>query len=291
ENVKRKSKLNDQIFRFIFGRKELEMVKPINLLVTQTGSLIVLDQGNQRVIAMDIETGKLKELKSLVDNSFPSLVGICQLGEDEILFTDSRVSRIFIQKLSDSPEIFNDTLILNQPTGIAYSRTTKQIWLAETSNHRLLVLDRSGRVVKHVGQRGTQNGEFNFPTFIWIDEEGIVYIVDTMNFRVQLFTPEGEFLSAFGKPGDATGYFARPKGIATDSFGHIYVVDALFHSVQVFDRDGNFLYHFGIQGKGKGEFWLPTGIFIDPNNHIYIADSYNARVQVFQLIPGEVNEK
>ena len=67
--------------------------------------------------------------------------------------------------------------------------------------------------------------EFNFPTFIWIDNKGIVYLVDTMNYRIQILDKTGNFIFSFGSIGDATGYFARPKGIATDSHGNIYVAD------------------------------------------------------------------
>jgi len=86
--------------------------------------------------------------------------------------------------------------------------------MGETGAHRISVLNRKGEIIKRTGSRGNGPGEFNFPTFIWIDKLGNAYVVDSMNFRIQIFNKNGEFVSAFGEIGDATGYFARPKGIA-----------------------------------------------------------------------------
>ena len=179
---------------------------------------------------------------------------------------------------------FGDSIALDQPTGIACNRTSGDVWVVETGAHQLLHFNSQGQLIARIGERGPGPGQFNFPTFIWIDQEGRIYLVDSMNSRIQLLDPAGAYLGSFGEPGDATGYMARPKGIATDSRGHIYVADALFHAVQIFDRQGNFLYSFGSQGQGTGEFWMPAGLYIDQQDHIYVADSYNGRVQMFELV-------
>jgi DNA-binding beta-propeller fold protein YncE len=124
---------------------------------------------------------------------------------------------------------------------------------------------------------------FNFPTHLWADAKGKLYVSDTLNYRVQVFA-NGEFLGAFGQQGDRPGYFAHSCGIATDSFGNIYVTDRQFENVQIFNPQGEILMAFGQEGTAPGQFWLPAGIFIDSRNRIYVADSFNKRIQIFELL-------
>jgi len=286
-NTERKSKsVLESIGDFIFGEKyQVRLTKPISILANNPDSFLVMDQANGVIFQILNNNSELPQFLKNSTTNFPSLVGICSLPNNVILFTDSRLNQIYIVNNNRKNfKSFNDTISLKQPTGIAFSKVTHELWVVETGAHRISVFNEQGIRIKTIGKRGNKQGEFNYPTFIWIDKEGNVYIVDSMNFRIQIFNKRGEFVSLFGQVGDATGYFARPKGIATDSFGNIYVVDALFHNVQIFDKFGKFLYYFGQQGRGPGEFWLPIGIFIDDKDFIYVADSYNSRVQIFQLV-------
>ena len=276
-------------FNKIFLGKNIPFLsKPVSVMAYDSNAFWILDQANNSIFHVEKGVGDIPHFISNSGYDLSSLVGICSLPDMKLLITDSHAQKIYkILPGEKEIQLLNDTLVLNQPTGIAYSKVKNEIWVAETSAHRVAVLNDKGELLKRVGSRGTAPGEFNFPTHIWIDQAGNVYIVDAMNFRVQVLNKDGEIISVFGEAGDATGYLSRPKGIATDSYGHIYIVDALFHVVQVFDIQGNFLYKFGNQGQGEGEFWLPSGIYIDDQNYIYIADSYNSRIQVFQLIYGE----
>lgn len=275
----------DRVGEFFFGQKQAVILsKPISVVAENPESYWVLDQGLGNLLKVQDGVG---EIPHPFKEKANSLVGICASSHNEIFFTDSRADKIFKMSL-DKDELteFNLSVALNQPTGIAFSPLNDELWVVETAAHRISVFNRQGILLRRIGKRGEDPGEFNFPTFIWIDKSGIVYIVDSMNFRIQIMNNDGKVISVFGQIGDATGYFSRPKGIATDSFGNIYVVDALFHAVQIFDKNGKFLYYFGRQGRKDGQFWMPTGIFIDDNDYIYIADSYNSRIQVFQLING-----
>ncbi len=273
----------DRISGWVFGQKPQLVTKPFNIVASDPRMYWILDQGTGGVLEVSDGKGELMKSMRKSNKEYSSLVGICLLPEGDMLCTDSRRNLVF-QISQDKLYHLFDSLSFNQPTGIAFSAKTDEIWIVETGAHRITVLDREGKVVKRIGGRGSGPGSFNYPTFIWIDKAGFVYIVDSMNFRVQILDQDGNYLSSFGKSGDATGNMARPKGVATDSKGNIYVADALFHVVQIFDREGNFLYSFGGQGQETSEFWMPSGIFIDEEDYIYVADSYNSRVQVFQLV-------
>lgn len=280
-----------KIGEFIMGRKDPVLAKPVSILAASPDTFWILDQANGSLYRVRDNTGEIPRLRDKKLRVTPSLVGISSFSEKKILYTDSRLNKVFLYNPEKNDiRVLNDSLILEQPTGIAWSDLSRQIWVLETAAHRVSILNEKGELVKRFGKRGSSKGEFNFPSYIWMTKTGTAYIVDCMNFRVQVFNAEGEFQSSFGEIGDATGYFARPKGIAIDSKENIYIADALFHTVQIFDKSGKFLYRFGEQGRNKGQFWMPTGVYIDKNDYIYIADSYNSRVQVFQLIKGGDDE-
>ncbi len=268
---------------FFLGKKSPTLKNPVSVVTTQNGILWIADRGFQKILKF--KNGKTEIPKAFKkDKNLSSIIGLC-IADNKLLFTDSRLNSVFsFNEKENTITIFNKTEKINQPTGIAYSPITKEIWVSETAAHRISVFDEHGKLLKTIGKRGKKPGEFNYPTFIWIDNSGIIYVVDSLNFRIQIFDKNGKLIRAFGKFGDGTGCFARPKGIAVDSFGNIYVADALFHAIQIFDKVGNFLYSFGSQGRGEGKFWMPAGIFIDKKDNIYVADTYNSRIQIFKLI-------
>ncbi|MCF6352605.1 MAG: 6-bladed beta-propeller [Cyclobacteriaceae bacterium] len=280
-----KKGLFKRIGTFIFGKKPALLVKPVAVLAHNPEMFWVVDQKTTSLVLINQQKASTVKLTSKSEKRSNSLVDICELPGKGLLITDSYLNKIFLVP-NDSKEaiIFNNSLSLQQPTGIAYAKEKDEIWVLETKAHRIAVLNAKGKLLKTIGSRGNAPGEFNFPTHIWIDRHGQVYIVDSMNFRVQIFNSEGKWISMFGQAGDGSGYFARPKGIATDSHGNIYVADALFHTVQIFNKKGQLLYFFGNQGRDKGQFWMPLGIFIDDKDYIYVTDSFNSRVQIFQLI-------
>jgi DNA-binding beta-propeller fold protein YncE len=278
-------KLKDRLNSILFGIKTPVLCNPVAVFALNPEDYWILDQGGKTIFQIQNGLGDIPQSVRKTEFALSSFVGICGGANSSILFTDSKAGKIY----SISPDIkrihcLNDSLELEQPTGIAYNSERKEIWVIETKAHCITVLNENGGFIKRIGSRGNAPGEFNYPTHIWIDRKGYIFVTDALNFRIQMLDFEGTVLSVFGEAGDGSGFLARPKGIATDSFGNIYVADALFHVVQVFDIKGNYLYKFGNQGHGNGEFWMPMGIYIDDKNYIYVADTYNARVQVFQLI-------
>lgn len=270
--------------RFLFGGNDVpEIQKPVWCVPVNAEETIVLDQGNSTIFIVDEDDLDVPKIVRKQNGKFSSLVSGCLLPNKDLLFVDSRLSEIY--RLSANRKeitLFNKSPLV-QPTGIAFNEKTSELWIVETASHRVSIFDLEGNRIRTFGERGTGEGEFNYPTSICTDNNGNVYVVDTLNYRIQIFKADGTYVSQFGENGNGTGYLAAPKGIAVDSYGHIYIVDALFHGVQIFDVEGNYLYQFGEQGRGAGQFWMPSGIFIDKKNTIYVADGYNSRIQLFEL--------
>ena len=255
----------------------------MGVVATDTNEFWILDQGLGTLVHVQKGKGKIVEIPR-GQVPFPSLVGICYYSGNKLLFSDSQLGRVFLYDPEKKQfSAFCKAGLLDLPTGILWLPETDEVWVTETRQHRIAVLNPRGEVIRFIGKRGTRPGAFNFPTALQVTPDGDIIVIDALNHRLQIFNKEGKPKTVFGEAGDATGYFARSKGVAVDYRGNIYVSDALFHAIQIFSPNGIFLYYFGSQGRGPGEFWMPSGIFIDANDYLYIADTYNARIQIYQI--------
>src|SRR5439155_7121905 len=105
------------------------------------------------------------------------------------------------------------------------ANSKERLYVVDAMKHRVVMVSATGAIVGSFGTRGSEPGEFNFPTNIARSPDGRLFVTDSMNFRVQVFSEDGRLLSTFGRLGDGSGDFDKPKGIAVDSAGHIYVVE------------------------------------------------------------------
>ncbi len=267
----------------VVGVSEEWLIRPTGV-AAKGNMLAIADPGAPALFLFDRASRRFRRITQANGEDLVSPVGVALAGENTVYLVDSYLHRIYVY---GGDGRFRDVWAgedLKRPTGLAVDDSRNRLYVSDTAAHRILAYDLDGRLLFSFGQRGTADGEFNWPSHLCLDREGLLYVVDALGFRVQAFDADGRFLSKFGHHGDGSGDFARPKGIAADSEGHIYVADALFDTVQIFDRQGKFLMAFGQQGNRAGEFWLPVGLAIDEQDRIYAADSYNQRVQVFQFI-------
>lgn len=61
------------------------------------------------------------------------------------------------------------------------------IYVSESEKHRISVFHTSGEFVTTFGKKGSEEGEFKFPTGLAVDEYGTVFVCDLYNNRIQVF--------------------------------------------------------------------------------------------------------
>jgi sugar lactone lactonase YvrE len=278
----------ERVKDWFFGETEAHLVRPM-AVVSSGGVIYVADPGARGVHRFDVAGGEYALITAADNSPLPSPVGLARGAAGEVYVTDSRLAQVFvIRPGAKSALALRLDAKLTQPTGIAFDTASGRLHVVDTAEHRVHIFERDGSLAGSIGRRGSGDGEFNYPTYLWRTAEGRLYVTDSLNFRVQAFDARGQFAGKFGRQGDGIGDAGRQKGVATDRYGHVYVVDALFHGVQVFDAAGRLLLPLGERGRERGEFWLPTGIFIagDERDTIYVADSYNQRIQVLRYVGG-----
>ena len=72
-----------------------------------------------------------------------------------------------------------------------------QVYILDSGNHRVVVADNEGRVVREFGGIGSQRGRLLGPSGMDVDEDGNVIVADLGNKRVQVFGPDGVVVSVF----------------------------------------------------------------------------------------------
>lgn len=267
----------------LFGvQGSLGMSKPYAITTDKSGKVYVSDTGLRTVWVFD---EKNQKVSFIGQGALRTPTGLAVDAKGKLFVSDSSAQQVYafdgegkmVMALGKKDELGN-------PAGLAIDAAANRLYIANAKLHRIKVYStEDGKFLFDVGGRGSDEGQLNFPTNLFI-KNGKLYVTDTGNFRIQLFDLDGKFLRTFGKAGDTFGSFARPKGIAADSEGHIYVTDAAFDNFQIFDDEGKILLFVGSRGKEPGSFAIPAGLYVDDRDRIYVADQYNQRIQVFQYL-------
>lgn len=274
-----------KILESLLGEEKSDALQKPYGVVAADEKVYATESNGGRIFVFDLKNSKLSFIGSSSFGSVAMPIGIAADSAGNIYVSDVIQKAVFVFNPKGEMILsFGGKDEMENPAGIAVDNIRKRLYMVDSKAHKVKVYSLDGKYLFEFGKRGTEDGEFNFPTNIAIDKEGKIYVVDTINTRVEVFDPEGKYLWKFGSLGDSFGQFTRPKGIAIDSEGNIYVVDAAFNNFQIFNKEGKLLMHVGSLGKEPGNFWLPTGISIDNQDRIYVVDAANKRVQIFQLI-------
>ncbi len=269
-----------------------QIVEPNGIAVSDDGSVLyVSDRAQGAVFVFDF--GKKHFLKLGAEKGEAGLdwpMGVALDGEQNIYVVEQGKKAITVFDPSGKRiRSFTDSS-LERPCGIAIDRERRRLYVADSSHtlskdQTVKIFSFDGKLIgKLGGQKGDGPGYFNVPTYVWVDNNGDVYVTDTMNCRVQAFSPDGKYLRSYGERGDAYGQFSRPKGVAVDTFHNVYVVDSGWSNVQIFNPQGQVLLFFGGRGPLPGMLKNATAVAIDKSNHIYVGDYLNHRVEEYQLV-------
>ena len=241
-----------------------------------------------------IEKSNSKEVSYFLDKTWgsegsengqfkgPSGIGV---KSNEVYVSDAGNSRVqvfdydgnFLRSIGQS-DAYHGTLRLAQmsrPMNIDFSKD--EIYVADSSLHRILVYDLSGQFHRTIGLLGKGNAEFDSLTGLAIDIDTNVHLMaghdhsqggdfdpkavtgdkiivaDTKNNRVQRLRSYGRFLNLIGtentsdeNKSTSKSIINNPTDVAVDPKGNSYILEGKNNKVIVFNTDDNFSHQWKI---------------------------------------------
>lgn len=109
-----------------------------------------------------------------------------------------------------------------------------ELYVADSGNARIQVLDLDGQVLRTFGRRGAAPGRLLRPTGLAVDAAGRVFVADAGNARIQVLAPDGTPLGQWGTRGAGPNQFAEVHALAVDRWGRVYATDWVNATVQRF---------------------------------------------------------
>lgn len=122
-----------------------------------------------------------------------------------------------------------------------------RIYVADTGNNRVVVLDTSFRLVRHIE---TFSGDtFNNPQGVFVSRENILYVADTDNQRIVSLTTAGDLIKVYPQPEipiEDENFNYKPIRVCVDSAGRLFVVSRNMNKGMIqMDSDGEFISFYG----------------------------------------------
>ncbi|XP_070555105.1 E3 ubiquitin-protein ligase TRIM71-like [Ptychodera flava] len=130
-------------------------------------------------------------------------------------------------------------------------------------------------LVKLLGMKGNDVGEFNGPAGLTLTNDGDVAVVDPKNTRIQILDVDGNWKKMFEY--DDIQVEFQPTDIAVSKDGRYFVTDAKNTQVVVSDENGQWLSCFG-----ETELKYPRGIAISPLDGAVFVTDWDGKVLATQ---------
>jgi DNA-binding beta-propeller fold protein YncE len=250
---------------------------PVRIAYSSDGLVYVTDFQKKYVAVMKIQYNMLRVIRIIPVNGNP--LGLAVHPKGYILVGNNSTNRVEAYSMTGEFKLVLEGEI-KRPNDIAIS-SKGFIYIVASDENMVKVYDLKGNYRGSFGSPGSEEGQFNFPTGITVDDiNKRILVSDFLNKRVQIFDYRGNWLKTIGG-----GWFSsvvdRPQGIAIDKVGRIYVVDSKQACVLRFDESGKFLDIFGEYGHKDGQLRIPLDIAIDGNDNILVTSNQNARVEMF----------
>ena len=145
-----------------------------------------------------------------------------------------------------------------------------RVHVCDTLEHRILVFDAGGVLLREIGGFGTAASQLNGPCSLAVDEQGNLHVVSMGHGDVQVFDAGGRFLRRYAGTGDAPGRLRAPRSIVIGDDGIVHVADPVGGHVSAFRQNGEFLARFVPRHDDDGTPGAPVRLARMPDGAIYV---------------------
>jgi sugar lactone lactonase YvrE len=199
---------------------------------------------------------------------------------------------------------------LCSPAGLAVSHG--RLYIADTVNHRIRVVDAHGRISTFAGGNGVgaagdggqaKAAQLNYPDGVTVAPDGSVYVADTGNHVVRRIARNGVITTVAGVPGKegyagdggraTSALLSFPESVAVAADGTLYIAEEGNDAVRRVRPDGTITTLAGGHGRafsGDGgaaadaALGCPSGLALDEAHRtLVVADTCNHRLRAIRL--------
>ncbi|CAF3085003.1 unnamed protein product [Rotaria sp. Silwood2] len=280
-----------------YGIATNQLKNPYGLFVDDNQTIAIADYDNHRIVQWKIgdingqvvaggngEGNRLNQLNRptdvLIDRETDSFI-ICDRDNRRVVRWSRRSGTIEGAILVDNIKCF----------GLAM-HGQRHLYISDTRKHnvrRYQIENKNGVIVAGGNGKGASLNQFNFPTYIFVDQQQTVYVSDYYNHRVMKWNKDakqGIIVARDQDEGNSATQLWYPEGLFVDMLGTIYVVDSVKHRVMRWSngtQQSSVIFGGNGRGEGVNQLNAPIGLASDRHDKLYVTDAGNHRVQRFSI--------
>ena len=260
--------------------------RPRHIAFATTGEMVVCEQNGNCITVFDSSYRKLRSFGSTGSEAsrLRGPLGVAISFDNTVFVSASDCVKKFTLKgqfIASVGSLGSGQLQFNTPWAVAYNDTNNRVYVCDTGNHRITILNHDLTFHSSFGIKGSDPGQFSRPAGISVDTTGNVLVADDDNKRIQVFDASGRYLSSITHttPGQR---LKGPVSVAVGPDDCVYVVEFDSDRLSVFNGNGEYIKSFGKTGNKDREFNDPHAIAVSDDGCVYVSDTGNDRVQIFR---------
>jgi sugar lactone lactonase YvrE len=270
----------------LYGPKGNEMRNPIDLAVTNDGTVYVTDSDNHRIQIFKNNGEYIGKFGEFGDkkNEFDYPVGVAVNSKNEVFVAELNNMRISVyDKKGKFIRYFRTTEIKGPdlkplsvvPTAISIDQYDN-VYIIDKTDQTVKKFSNEGVLKLKFGGSGTQKGEFQYPLGLDVNNKGDIFVTDTGNNRIQVFDKDAKNILV------TDAKINTPSGIFADEKGLMYITDTTSNQIIIADQYESANFTLGVVGSSNESFYIPEGLEIK-DNYLYVADKGNNRVVIYKV--------
>ncbi|CAF0769457.1 unnamed protein product [Adineta steineri] len=219
--------------------RSMSLNMPQDVVVDKNGTMYISDGGNRRVVRWrrDAEEGEV-----IIDHI--QAVGIGQDDEGSIYVSEYADGRITKWNMNDDE--LNGQVIATQlrQSNFLFVDQNRSVYSVGYMAHRIVKVSEDAEEPIIVAGQSDKSGrdldQLAFPTGVFVDQLGTIYVADTDNHRIVRWprgATSGNLIIGEHGVGSESDQLHNPSDLFLDRYGNLYVTDTLNNRVQKFMID------------------------------------------------------
>ena len=224
--------------------------------------------------------------QQIITAAFDQPTSVASADDGRFFVLDGMKGRVVVFSLAGQQilEIGTAQQLPDFSKAVGLSWSEGKLYIADTANHRILVLSDQGGLEQIINLPVTAP-EKHYPEPVAVQKvSNRLFYTDRYHHRLCFIrlgadTYETVEQTCVGERGEQSGNFQFPYQIAVDKDNYLHVVDVVNGRVQVFNSRGKY---FSQEGAFAVDIlYRPNGIAIDEKGYQYVSDAYLGTIAVF----------